>query len=93
MITKEQLDQIWHEAGLKYRFRRFHKFLSERGLLSFITEEKLSNHLYEVLENFLVKGIKETKDGEQILPTSSSGPERIGESKTEGRTSWRGASN
>lgn len=75
MITKEQLDQIWHEAGLKYRFKRFHKFLNERGLLAFITEEKLSKHLYEVLENFFVKGIKETKDGEQILPTGTGGSE------------------
>ena len=93
MVTKEQLDQIWHEAGLKYRFRRFHKFLSERGLLSHITEDKLTSHLYEVLENFLVKGIKETKDGEQILPTSSGGPERLGESEATGRTGWRRASN
>lgn len=71
MITKGQLNQLWNENGLKYRFSRFHKFLSERGLLPFITEEKLLKHLYELLENFLVKGIKETKDGQQILPTGT----------------------
>lgn len=66
VLTKEQLDQVWHENGLKYRVGRFHGWLAEHNLLAYITERKIVEHLYEVLEAFFVKGIKETKDGRQI---------------------------
>ena len=85
MLTEEQFNKFWSEAGFKYRVKRLHIWLSERGLLSHITEMKFSNHMYELLEAYLVKGIKETEDGRTILPTRSSGTDSHEESEDEGR--------
>lgn len=68
MLTKEQLDNVWKDQGMKYRMRRFHAYLTDRGLMPYINVNKFSSHVYELLHQFLVLDLTETKDGKQQYP-------------------------
>lgn len=70
VLKKTQLDQIWHENGMKFNVRRFHKYLAERGLLSYVKEDRFSRKFYNVLQDFFVKGVKERADGRQTVASS-----------------------
>jgi hypothetical protein len=63
VLTKQQLDEVWVDNGLKFRIERFRSWLMERGLHGFVSVEKLQRHFYDMLEAFFVNGIKETQDG------------------------------
>ena len=71
VLTKEQLDQVWREQGMKYNMRRFHKYLMERGLLPYINVNKFSHHVYVLLDKFFVQGMKEKPDGRQLFPAQA----------------------
>lgn len=73
MLTKEQLDQVWHEAGMKYNIWRFHEYLIDRGLLPYTNVNKFSNHIYDLLHKFFVLNMKEDKDGRQQFPSEADG--------------------
>lgn len=71
VLTKEQLDEVWHDLGMKYNVRRFHDYLLGRGLLPYIDVNKLSKHVYRLLYEFFVLGMKERPDGRQWFPTET----------------------
>lgn len=67
ILSQEELDKVWGEQGLKYRIKRFHGFLVERGLLEvavplYLFEDHIRN---DILGRFFVKGVKENPDGRQ----------------------------
>lgn len=65
VLTKEQLDLVWNERGLKHRIGRLRGWLLQRGLHPFISAEKLQRHVYEVLLAFFVKDHEETEDAQK----------------------------
>lgn len=93
-LTKEQLEYVWHKQGMKYNMQRFHKYLMERGLLPYINVNKFSQHVYSLLDKFLVQGMKEKPDGRQHFPSQASwsgeanDADREGESEGEAASGW-----
>lgn len=73
VLTEEQLKRVWEEQGLKFRMWRFHKYLAERGLMSYVDVNKFTKHVYELLDKFFVQGLEESKDGKQHYPTKTEG--------------------
>lgn len=71
VLTKEQLDEVWEKQGMKYNMRRFHQYLMERGLLPYINVNKFSHHVYDLLDKFMVQGMKEKPDGRQLFPAQA----------------------
>lgn len=70
VITREALDQVWEENGLKFNVGRFHRYLLERGLLPYVTQARFSRKFYNIMSDFLVRGIKEHTDGRQDIAYS-----------------------
>lgn len=63
LLTKEQVDQVW-EDGLKYRLRRFHKYLLSFGLLPMsVPVYSFESHLKQLLVQFFVEGVREDDRG------------------------------
>jgi hypothetical protein len=71
-ITQEDLDYIWNENGFKYRISRFHKYLTQRGLLPLsVPKDHFINHFKEILTDFFVNGVRENEDGRREYPDTS----------------------
>lgn len=66
-LTDKQLDQVWDEQGLKFRIKRLHGYLTDRGLLPMsVPEDIFCDHIHnDILRKFFVKGVKELPDGQQ----------------------------
>lgn len=71
VLTEEQLKEVWERGGMKFNMRRFHAYLTERGLMPYINVNKFSNHVYDLLNKFFVQGLKEFPDGRQQLPAQA----------------------
>lgn len=73
LLTADQVEKVWEESGLKFRVKRFRKFLIQNGLGPMVvSEDVFLRHVHdEILINFFVKGVKEDARGKQEFPAES----------------------
>lgn len=71
LLTPDQVEEVWERKGLKFRAKRFRKFLIQHGLGPMVvSEDVFLRHIYEeFLINFFVKGVREDVRGKQEFPT------------------------
>lgn len=55
-LTPEQLVELWETRGLKYRVAEFHKYCTDRGLLTHFRVDTFGKKVFRMLEQFLVEG-------------------------------------
>lgn len=55
-LTPEQIYEVWEMRGLKYRVAEFHKYCTDRGLLTHFRVDTFGKKVFRMLEQFLVEG-------------------------------------
>jgi len=67
-LASEVLHEIWDERGMKYRFDELHLILLQNGLGPYIDRQKFRSMVYNILEQFLVRGEAKRDPRYQPLP-------------------------
>jgi hypothetical protein len=92
LLTKDQVDEIWERKGLRFRAKRFRKYLISMGLGPMtVSEDVFLRHIHdEFLINFFVKGVREDARGRQEFPSDE--PNTGSKGASEGKHAERGSS-